>query len=124
MTRDGVRSRATHAAGETAISRSTRASGKSHASSFSSSGRCFISPSLSDRTPPPHAGCRPATAQYVSFTEGAGDVSVWDDLPEESNPLLRELMIAMAVCHSVLLEADGDQARTEMNRRDTSSRWW
>ena len=102
----------TYGVGETAISRSTRASGKSSATSFSSSGRSFISPRLSDRTPPPHAGCRLATAQYVSFTEGADDPSIWDDLPATDGALLREMMIAMAACHSVLLEADGDQART------------
>ena len=80
--------------------------------SFSSSGRCFISPRLSDRAVPPRGGCRAATAQFVSFTEGADDPSIWDDLPAPDGATLREMMLAMAACHSVLLEADGDQART------------
>ena len=96
--------------GETAISRSLRASGgdsmRPSISSASSPGLC------SSDNVPAFGGCRDATKQFVAFEELVGHPSIWDALRDNGadGAMRREMVVAMVVNHTVLLEeVDGEQ---------------
>ena len=62
--------------------------------------------------PPAHAGCRLATRHHVNFAEAEGAHSIWRafDAPGVRGAAAREMAIALAVNHSVLLEEANGQA--------------
>ena len=112
-----------YGAGETAISRSVKQQRKSTdmRNLGSANGRAGLttgtvlskepgsanSPDDKPAEPiPSYGGCKPTTKTYVGYEEAAGEPKIWDLLEAKGAEAdaARELMIAMAVNHSVLIE--------------------
>ncbi len=107
-----------YGAGETAISRSVNqrrkstdmrnlGSGAGTAGLTAGTVLSRVSPGEKPAEPiPSYGGCKPTTKTYVGYEEAAGEPKIWDLLEAEGPEAdaARELMIAMAVNHSVLIE--------------------
>jgi magnesium-transporting ATPase (P-type) len=69
---------------------------------------------------PPFAGCKEASSTYCNFEEAEGASSIFSVLKssDESGKMCRELMLAMAINHSVLLEKVNDRVELSASSPD------
>ena len=96
---------AVYGVGDTAISRSLRAAAAAHGGAGASADG-VDTPLISTAPLPAFAGCKAATSTYVNFEEAAGAPSLLEALraPTAAGAMRRELMLNLALNHSVLIE--------------------